>query len=597
MKRFQAVYRSLVSNGRRNPFRKPHSRRKPLVLLGLFCVSFLLVTLISISAFAAEITRTNPFGLRGKQEWSQKGLILPEERSPLWKDPSFRITLNKLKQVGFIVPHTTPLGTVVANFDGVAALSTGDIIFIDFGKQQGVKRGDWFTVFSKRRFIYHPVLEQDTPIDPDLIVLQNNPGNSRIDHQETEVIPYFDGQRSIITVEDLQKEELILEDVDPPAYKRPKGLQHRQILASGGRPLGYLIRVMGFIQIIEAGEGQSKALIQESYYDITNGDLVVPFKPPQFPKTHFKGKDERRIEGYAVAFKHDFYIAGQSDIVYIDRGWAQGVLPGDLFEAYKITYKVENILDVYEAKEPMLPQVIAKLQVVDVQRNTATLATLSSFRQMELGQPVRLVRRAPPPPPVVVRRSPPPVAPPPKEPPPPPKELPKELVNVYFDFDKFNLDEKDQKILSKHAQFMNENPEVHLEIQGHCDEHGTNNYNLSLGNRRANAVKEYLVSVGIDETRLSTLSFGEEQPVCTEKTRECWKKNRRTHFKVQPMNLEDKPAPDVSSLEFMEDASAENINEETILWEETVQQDSSPSPARTTTVSQVQEIELFRAQP
>ena len=71
-------------------------------------------------------------------------------------------------------------------------------------------------------------------------------------------------------------------------------------------------------------------------------------------------------------------------------------------------------------------------------------------------------------------------------------------------------------------------------IEGHCDERGTNEYNLALGERRANAAQSYLVSLGVGQARLRTLSYGEERPVCTESTEGCWQRNRRAHFVIQP---------------------------------------------------------------
>ena len=69
-------------------------------------------------------------------------------------------------------------------------------------------------------------------------------------------------------------------------------------------------------------------------------------------------------------------------------------------------------------------------------------------------------------------------------------------------------------------------------VEGHCDERGTNEYNLALGDRRSRAVRDYLVALGIGSNRIETISYGEEKPVCAEKTEECWAKNRRAHFVV-----------------------------------------------------------------
>lgn len=108
-----------------------------------------------------------------------------------------------------------------------------------------------------------------------------------------------------------------------------------------------------------------------------------------------------------------------------------------------------------------------------------------------------------------------------------------EAENIYFDFDKYNLKPEAIKVLDKKAAFLREYSQAKVLIEGHCDERGSNEYNLALGDRRANAAKSYLVKAGIAENRLSTISYGEERPVCKEHNETCWAKNRRDHFVVQ----------------------------------------------------------------
>ncbi|RKX65746.1 MAG: peptidoglycan-associated lipoprotein Pal, partial [Thermodesulfobacteriota bacterium] len=88
------------------------------------------------------------------------------------------------------------------------------------------------------------------------------------------------------------------------------------------------------------------------------------------------------------------------------------------------------------------------------------------------------------------------------------------------------------EILKKKAQWLKEHPEVHLLIEGHCDERGTEEYNLALGERRANSAKEFLVNLGIDPKRISVISYGEERPVDPRSCEEAWAKNRRDHFVI-----------------------------------------------------------------
>ncbi len=106
------------------------------------------------------------------------------------------------------------------------------------------------------------------------------------------------------------------------------------------------------------------------------------------------------------------------------------------------------------------------------------------------------------------------------------------LKDLYFAFDRYDLDPSARETLKANAAWLTANPSANVRIEGHCDERGTNEYNLALGARRADASKDYLVSLGIAPDRLSTISYGEEIPVCKEKTEECWARNRRARFVI-----------------------------------------------------------------
>jgi len=106
----------------------------------------------------------------------------------------------------------------------------------------------------------------------------------------------------------------------------------------------------------------------------------------------------------------------------------------------------------------------------------------------------------------------------------------REVRDAYFDTDKADLRSDAREALSHDAEFLRNYPQLKVTIEGHCDERGSTEYNLGLGDRRAAAVKQYLISQGISADRLSTVSFGKEKPFCTESTEECWQKNRRGHF-------------------------------------------------------------------
>jgi peptidoglycan-associated lipoprotein len=104
------------------------------------------------------------------------------------------------------------------------------------------------------------------------------------------------------------------------------------------------------------------------------------------------------------------------------------------------------------------------------------------------------------------------------------------VKDAYFDLDKSDLRDDARSALTKDAEFLRSYPQVHVSIEGHCDERGSTEYNLGLGQRRAEAAKNYLISLGITADRMETTSWGKERPACNEHTEECWQQNRRAHF-------------------------------------------------------------------
>ena len=98
---------------------------------------------------------------------------------------------------------------------------------------------------------------------------------------------------------------------------------------------------------------------------------------------------------------------------------------------------------------------------------------------------------------------------------------------VHFDYDKYAITSEGRDLLQRQAAWLQKYQQVRVTIEGHCDERGTREYNLALGARRANAVKEYLVSLGVSSRRMDTISYGKERPMCTESSESCWSQNRR----------------------------------------------------------------------
>jgi peptidoglycan-associated lipoprotein len=123
---------------------------------------------------------------------------------------------------------------------------------------------------------------------------------------------------------------------------------------------------------------------------------------------------------------------------------------------------------------------------------------------------------------------PPPPPPPVEEPPPPPVEL--VFETIYFDFDKYTLKSDAKAALGTNARTLGENSDASVLIQGHCDERGTVEYNLALGEKRAKAARDYLVDLGISAGRIRTISYGEERPVSPGHDESAWGQNRRAEF-------------------------------------------------------------------
>jgi peptidoglycan-associated lipoprotein len=109
------------------------------------------------------------------------------------------------------------------------------------------------------------------------------------------------------------------------------------------------------------------------------------------------------------------------------------------------------------------------------------------------------------------------------------KELESRISDIHFAFDKYDLDAK-AKDTEKELSALLSKSKAKVTIEGNCDERGTKEYNLALGDKRANAAKQYLTALGIPSSRIETISYGKEKPICTESTEDCWAKNRRDHF-------------------------------------------------------------------
>lgn len=138
-------------------------------------------------------------------------------------------------------------------------------------------------------------------------------------------------------------------------------------------------------------------------------------------------------------------------------------------------------------------------------------------------------------PPVVKKEEPERITPPPvakAEPTPEPfnAPVPIRFSDVFFDFDQAVIRNSDKPTLDQNAKMAIGNPIAKIRVEGHCDERGSSEYNLVLGEKRAQAAKAYLVALGVDRSRISTISYGKERPVCQDESEDCYQKNRRAHF-------------------------------------------------------------------
>lgn len=125
------------------------------------------------------------------------------------------------------------------------------------------------------------------------------------------------------------------------------------------------------------------------------------------------------------------------------------------------------------------------------------------------------------------------------QPPPPPPPAPsisdeqlfsQNVKDIFFDYDAYTVRPDAQAILQANAEFLKQHPSFTFTIEGHCDERGSTEYNLALGDNRANSTKQALVGMGVNAAQIKTISYGKEKPFCTESNEQCWQENRRAHF-------------------------------------------------------------------
>ena len=440
-----------------------------------------------------------------------------------------QFTERKLRQAGYIIPESGHRGSILKNLGDHESFGTGEIVYLDLGTEHDMSKGKLLTIFSKSRLILHPLIKGD-------------------------------------------KREGI------PQYKRPLAEPYPTYFSKWGKRIGYMVEPLGYLEILESIPGSSKAIVKESYNPIHNGDFVAPYERLDNPPSLPEAKGELNLQGFVIAFQREHSLGGLDDYIYIDRGANDRVIPGDRFEVYITPTKGnDRWYQVDSEGEPMIPHVIAEIQVLDTQRATSTGIVISGTRGIPLGASIRYkpVDIASPPLDDVLALGDAPtykvveVAYPLDE----VTEVPfeeeesfgdepfadfdpdtikeeeveearllefsatEELTDIHFLFDKFVLDEASRKALEENATYLHKHPNVQVRIEAHCDERGTNNYNLALGHRRALAVKNYMAAQGIEENRMHLISYGEEKPFCQESNEDCWKQNRKVHFNASESEL------------------------------------------------------------
>ena len=306
--------------------------------------------------------------------------------------------------------------------------------------------------------------------------------------------------------------------------------------------LGHLMVILGILQVTtETKDNVVSTRIERAFDSISPGDFVMPFQPP--PEVPAHQTTSGPVTGVIVDFKQARQVTAQSEIIYIDRGETDGVALGDRFSVIRPGRRLS-----FTTRNPDV--VLAEIKVIGLQPRTATAYVLKSTDAVHRGDIVsRMAPRpskeegrakeeakaegapgapmggAQPTPPEAIAKVTPPEAPVPAQP------LPQDLENVYFDFDKWALSDQTKKTLTAHAEFLKQNAQAAITIEGYADERGSLEYNRVLGEKRALEVRRFLTELGVSNP-VTVMSYGKTKPICTEADEACYQKNRRVHLVI-----------------------------------------------------------------
>jgi peptidoglycan-associated lipoprotein len=312
-----------------------------------------------------------------------------------------------------------------------------------------------------------------------------------------------------------------------------------------GARMGHLMVILGILQVTtETKDNVVSTRIERAFDSISPGDYVMPFQPP--PEVPARQTTSGPVTGVIVDFKQKRQVTAQSEIIYIDRGETDGVALGDRFSVIRPGRRLS-----FTTRNPDV--VLAEIKVIGLQPRTATAYVVRSTDAINRGDIVSrlsprpskeearakeeakaegapgtpgapMVGAKPTPPETVAKVTPP-------EGPAPARPLPQELEDVYFEFDKWALSDQTRKTLTTHAEFLKQNAQASITLEGYADERGSREYNRALGEKRALEVRRFLTELGVSNP-VTVMSFGKDKPICTEKDDACYQKNRRVHLVI-----------------------------------------------------------------
>ncbi len=279
-------------------------------------------------------------------------------------------------------------------------------------------------------------------------------------------------------------------------------------------------------------ENEAEAKVEDSYRSLSLGARVERYEPMD-SKIQLK-RAVPSLTGRIIWSYENLVSFGEGDVVFLDKGRAHGVEPGQCYQVFRTPMEeVERVLPSERGKKTdhITAQVGELIVLRSEERTSAALVSKSSL-PLERGDRFRAgcslekelkplqVAAAPSQAPEGEDRL---------------RRAREEFENrdVLFPYDSYVLTPQARALLQDKARFLQENPELKTLIEGHCDERGTKEYNLALGDRRAQAAKRYLMGLGISPERMKTVSYGKERPLDPGHNEEAWSKNRRAHFLLQ----------------------------------------------------------------